>query len=259
MQPIRILTADDEAPARAELRYILELFWPEAVFIEASDGRQALTLVQAAPVDVAFLDIQMPELDGLSTAAALLKTPAPPLIIFATAYDQHALRAFDLAALDYVVKPFDERRLAQTAARIRQTLGERSLLDQQHALLQRYLQEHLPMPGLVKLWGERENETRVLVDPQDVRWIEAGQGRVSLVTARGERLLLRQPLKELEPQLAPHHIVRVHKGYLVNLNHVAEVVPWFSGGYLMRLDDGATEIPVSRRYAAELKKGIGLY
>jgi DNA-binding LytR/AlgR family response regulator len=231
---------------------------PAAVLYEAANGEQALDLIETEPIDVVFLDINMPGMDGLAAAATIVDMPDPPLIVFATAYDEHALRAFELAALDYVVKPFDERRLAQTVSRVRQALGERAVLAQRQAAMRSYLGQAAPSGGLSKLWGQRENESRVLVDYGDILWVVAEDKKVFVQTAAGERLLVRNTLKELESRLEPHHFARVHKGFLVNLDHVAEMESWFSGGYVLRIADGArTEIPVSRRYASHLKKLTG--
>ena len=257
---MNILIADDEMPARRELRYILEDLEPGAAFFEAANGEQALALLERQAVDVVFLDINMPGLDGLSVAATIMDGPQPPLIVFATAYDEHALRAFELAALDYVVKPFDERRLAQTMERVQAALSERAARVAWQSALRQYLGEATaPSSRLTKLWGQRENESQVLVDYADILWIVAEAKRVYMQTTAGEKLLVRQTLKELEKRLAPHNFVRVHKGYLVNLDHVAEVEAWFSGTYVVRMADAAaTEIPMSRRYAAQLKKLTGL-
>lgn len=255
---MHILIADDETPARSELRYILEMLAPEAAFYEATNGEEALSLIEREPIEVAFLDINMPDVDGLAVAATIVDGPEPPLVVFATAYDEHALRAFELAALDYVVKPFDERRLAQTMERVRQALGERATLAQRQAALRDYLLQATPSEVLTKLWGRRENQNRVLVDYRDILWVEAEAKKVYMQTTAGEKLLVRHTLKELEPRLSPHNFARVHKAYLVNLDHVAEVVPWFSGTYLVRMaDESRTEIPMSRRYAVHLKKLTG--
>lgn len=253
-----ILVADDETPARGELRYMLESLAPDAVFFEATNGQEALRLIEREPIDLVFLDINMPGLDGLAVAATIVDGPEPPLIIFATAYDEHALRAFELAALDYIVKPFAERRLAQTMARVHQALAERTALAQRRAALRDYILEAAPGGGLAKLWGQRDNDSRVLVDYRDILWVVAEEKRVYIRTIAGEKLLVRQTLKELEERLLPHNLVRVHKGYLVNLDHVAEVEPWFSGTYVVRMaDPSRTEIPMSRQYAAHLKKVTG--
>ena len=255
---MHILIVDDETPARAELHYILETLAPEATFYKATNGEEALHLIECEPIKVVFLDIHMPGLDGMAVAAKIMKEPEPPLIVFATAYDEHALQAFELAALDYVVKPFDERRLAQTVERVRQALSERTLLAQRQAALREYLLGAVPSGGLTKLWGERENENRVLVDYGNILWVVAEAKKVYVQTTAGEKLLVRHTLKELEARLSPHNFARVHESYLVNLDHVAEVVPWFSGTYLIRMaDEARTQIPMSRRYAKHLKQVTG--
>jgi DNA-binding LytR/AlgR family response regulator len=255
---MHILIADDEAPARGELRFILADLVAGAQFFEATTGQEALDVVEAEPIDVVFLDINMPGMDGLTAAATIVDLPDPPLIVFATAYDEHALRAFELAALDYVVKPFDERRLARTVERVRQAVAKRTTLAQRQAALRAYLGRVAPAGGLAKLWGQRENESRVLVDYRDILWVVAEDKKVYVQTAQGEKLLVRNTLKELEPRLDPHNFCRVHKAYLVNLDHVAEVEPWFSGTYVVRMADVTrTEIPMSRRYATHLKELTG--
>jgi DNA-binding LytR/AlgR family response regulator len=255
---MHILIADDETPARGELRYILEGLEPEATFYEAINGRQAVILVEREPIDVVFIDISMPGMDGLAAATTIMDRPEPPLIVFATAYNDHALRAFELAALDYVVKPFADRRLAQTMARVSQALAERTALAKRRATLRDFLFDAAPSSCLTKLWGQRENESRVLVDYRDILWVVAEKKKVYMQTTARERLLVRQTLKELEDRLRPYNLLRVHKGYLVNLDHVAEVEPWFSGTYVVRMADAVrTEIPMSRQYAAVLKKLTG--
>jgi DNA-binding LytR/AlgR family response regulator len=245
---MNILIADDETPARGELHYILGSLVPEAKFYEAVDGVQTLKVVEAEPVDVVFLDINMPGMDGLAVAATIMDGPQPPLIVFATAYDEHALQAIELAALDYVVKPFDECRLKVTMERIRRSLAERAVLQERQTVLRAYLTEAAPEGGLTKMWGERMSENRVLVDYGDILWIEADVKDVYMQTAAGEKLRVRYTLKELESRLASQNFARVHKAFLVNLNSVVEVVPWFSGGCIfLRKDKAGTEISMPRR------------
>jgi len=142
--------------------------------------------------------------------------------------------------------------------RVRQALGEHATLARRQAALREYLLQAAPTEGLTKLWGRRENQNRVLVDYRDILWLEAGAKKVHMHTTAGEKLLVRHTLKKLEPRLGPHSFARVHKAYLVNLDHVTEVVPWFSGAYLVRMaDEARTQIPMSRRYAAHLKKITG--
>ncbi len=231
---------------------------PNASLTEARNGSDALQLVSQYSFEVAFLDVNMPGVSGLGVAALIAEKPNPPLIVFATAYDAHAVRAFELAALDYVVKPFSEQRLAQTMARVRRALAEREQLTQKRAATRTYLRTMASANSLQKLWCERENETIVLVDYADILWIEAQEKRVYVHTPSAQQLLTPYTLAELEERLHAHHIVRVHKGYLVYLDHVSEVVPWFSGTYILRVNDAAqSEVPMSRQYAKEFKQMLG--
>lgn len=252
-----ILLTDDEMPARSELRYILRQLAPEATFYEAATGAEALALVEHEPVEVLFLDIEMPDMDGLAVATAVLEGPDPPFIIFATAYDEHALRAFELAALDYVVKPFDESRLEQTMVRVRQALAEKALMAERHTAVRHYLAQHqVPLPP--RLWGQQTEESWRLVDVKDILWIEAVAKKVLMHTAVGDHLQLPFTLKEVETRLESHGFLRVHKSYLVNMAYVAEVSAWFSGTFVLKMADEAnTRIPMSRRYAAQIKQLTG--
>jgi DNA-binding LytR/AlgR family response regulator len=251
---MQILIAEDETPVRAELRYLLEQLIPDAVFYEAVNGEEALRIVEHETIQVAFLDIRMPGIDGITVAAILMENPQPPIIVFATAYEEYALQAFELAALDYVLKPFDDQRLAQTLARIRQALAERTALTQMRTGLQTYLEQVVPAAKLTKLWAERANESWALVDYKDVMWAEAEDKKVYVHIPHEARLQTRFSLKDLEERLHPHGFARVHRSFLVNLDYIAEVEPLFSGTYTIRMkDDAHTRIPLSRGYADNLR------
>jgi DNA-binding LytR/AlgR family response regulator len=251
---VRILIVDDERPARAELAYMLAQIEATATLVEARNGNEALEILSAEAFDVVFLDINMPGASGLTVAAAIAEMPTVqrPLIVFATAYDVHAVRAFELAALDYIVKPFQEARLAQTMQRIRHALADQPDREQNASALRHYLAQNAP--PLLRLWAERANKNAVLVSYDAIMWAEAEQKQVYIVTSDGAKLLVRHTIKELEARLAASGFVRAHKAYVVNLAYVAEVVPWFSGTYQLRMRDAvATEIPMSRQYGRELK------
>ncbi|MEM7330643.1 MAG: LytTR family DNA-binding domain-containing protein [Chloroflexota bacterium] len=252
------LLVDDEFPARQELRFVLEQLIPEATFYEASNGEESLAILSKLQPDVVFLDINMPKINGLTTAATIAELPNPPLIVFATAYDQHALKAFELAAIDYVVKPFSKRRLTKTVDKVRQRLGEKKTLAQQKALIKQFLADSPQTQSIEKLWVESENGNRQLMPYDEIAYIEAKEKRVFVKTQYGDTRLTRYTLKALEERLDSHNFCRSHKGFLVNLNAVAELIPWFSGGYQLRLNDTAeSTIPVSRRYAQQVKARLG--
>ena len=255
---MNILIADDEKPARSELGYILQQLQADITICEARNGSEALNLAAQQPFDVIFLDINMPGVSGLGVAAALAEKPESPLIVFAKAYDVHAVRAFELAAVDYVVKPFSEQRLAKTLERIRQNLEDRERRTQQMEQVRDYLRKAAPVNSITKLWCQRENETIALVDYVNILWIEAQEKRVFARTRDGEQMQTPYTLGELEERLRAHRFLRVHKGYLVNIDHVSEVVPWFSGTFVLRLNDSnKSEIPMSRQYAKVFKEMIG--
>ncbi len=257
-QAIHLLIADDEAPARGELQYILRSLIPQAQFFEATNGEEALQSVEREPIQVVFLDINMPGIDGLTVAATIMDSPQPPLIVFATAYSEHNVRAFELAALDYVVKPFDERRLAKTVERVRRILSDRSLMADKQAAMRNYLAQEIAASGLTRLWCVRDDESRLLVDYRNILCVVAEEKDVFVQTMDGDKMRVRSTLQDLEARLSAHHFVRAHKAYLVNLDHVAQVDPWFSGSYVIRMADAKrTQVPMSRRYAVQVKKQAG--
>ena len=253
---MNLLLVDDERPSRGQLRYFLQEIAPEAVIYEASGGEEALRAVEQLSFDVVFVDIQMPQMDGLTLAAMLVALPQPPLIIFATAFDQHAFRAFELAALDYVVKPFTRDRLQQSMGRIRQSLADLRRREQQQAAVQTFIGTVGDKRPLNRLWAERTNGNRVLAPYEQIIYLEAKEKRVFVyLTTEDEPLVVRQTLKELIGRLEAHHFCQTHKAYVVNLSFVSEVVPWFSGNFQLRLtDQGETVLPLSRRYAAQLRR-----
>jgi DNA-binding LytR/AlgR family response regulator len=253
-KPMTILISEDEEHTRAELKYILEKLEPTATLLESDDGLETLERVEHENIDVLFLDINMPGQSGLNVAATLMDRPNSPLIVFATAYQQHALKAFEFAAIDYLVKPYREARLSHTLERVRQILAQK-LLEQ----TQKYPAEP-SSKQINKLWAVRDEEVGVLLDFKDILWFEADDKRVFVQSLGNDKLLVRYTMRELEDRLAPHHFARTHKSYLVNLEHVKEIEPWFSGTYLLRLGDEAkSKVPLSRQFAKNLKDLMGWF
>jgi two-component system, LytTR family, response regulator LytT len=249
-----ILVAEDEEHTRAELKYILEELDPTALILESNDGLETITLVNDNSVDVLFLDINMPGESGLNVAATLMDKPNAPLIVFATAYSQHALKAFELAAVDYLVKPYREARLKQTMDRIRTRIAEKGLEPATSYPAEPTTKQ------INKLWAVRDEEVGVLLDYKDILWFEADDKRVFVQSHNADKLLVRYTMRELEERLTPHHFARTHKSYLVNLEHVREIEPWFSGTYLLRLGDAAkSKVPLSRQFAKTLKDLMGWF
>ncbi|SHG56755.1 LytTR family DNA-binding domain-containing protein [Massilia sp. CF038] len=235
---MRILIVDDERPARDKLRRLLEQEADVSALDEARDGVEALERIAAFKPDVVFLDIQMPEVSGIELAASL---PAPaPLIVFATAFDQYAIRAFDANAIDYLLKPYDRERLQRALVRVRQRLqtpATPASFDSGHVIAQLLVTER----GVTRV---------VRVD--EVQWIETADNYVVLHTAAGAPLM-RQTLAGLVDKLGPR-FVRCHRRAAVQLSWIESVVALDKGDCELVLRGGA-RVPCSRQYkAAVLEK-----
>ncbi|WP_460706373.1 LytR/AlgR family response regulator transcription factor [Myceligenerans halotolerans] len=262
----RALIVDDEAPARAELRYLLEELGDVQVVGEAANGGEALQLLESIPYDLVLLDIRMPGTSGLEVAAAARKLPRPPRIVFTTAHPDHAVEAFDLEAADYLVKPFDAARLARAVERaLTQSgaddgvAGGGSGSPRADTPGARGPSPEDPEPGLppplAKVPVQKDGRT-VLVDQRAIVYASAARG-YSYLKLADERFLVTYSLNELERRLRGHFF-RTHRSYLVNLDHVRELVPDFKGALACVMNDRQrSRVEVSRRQAAELRRRLG--
>jgi two-component system LytT family response regulator len=245
----RALIVDDEAPSRAELRYLLEGFDRIQVVGEATNGEEALVLLRSLAYDVVLLDIRMPGGTGLEVAAALGALTHPPRVIFTTAYPDHAVEAFDLEAADYLVKPFDADRLGRALERALSTAVD----DAEPAL------PAVPAPqpqqdGRIPV--QRDGRT-VLIDQMAIIYASAVRG-YSYLKLADERLLVTFSLNELERRL-PGHFFRTHRSYLVNLSHVRELVPDFKGSLVLVMNDRQrSRVEVARRQTRALRRRLGV-
>ena len=242
---MRALVVDDEPLVRSELVYALGKVDGDIEITEAADAVEALRELAGAAYDVVFLDINLPRLAGLEATKVINALPSPPLVVFVTAHDTHALAAFDLAAFDYVVKPVSQARLAQTVERLRASrAGGASAVQPGDALPSRIALED----------GER---TR-LVKVAEIRYVQANGHVVTARVFDGD-LRWKGSLAEAAARFEPAGFLRVHRAYLVNPERVVEVEPFFGGAYLLRVDDKArSEVPVSRNYLPAVRKALGL-
>jgi two-component system LytT family response regulator len=233
---IRVLIADDEAPAREKLaRWVAEQ--PGMVVAGfAEDGLMAAQHIERLRPEVAFLDVQMPGLSGLEVAAQLEESSAP-LIVFVTAFDEHAVKAFELNAVDYLLKPYDKDRLLRALQRLRERLstGESRTAAVAIARSQTASSERLLVPD-----GERLQ----LIDSTAIEWLEADDNYVHVHTA-ASRYLLRRTLQDLLMQLGEQRFVRIHKSAAVNLSAIASLTPLFKGDYEVELRNGPRSAPQS--------------
>ncbi|WP_324652486.1 LytTR family DNA-binding domain-containing protein [Georgenia sp. H159] len=271
MQP-RALIVDDEAPAREELRYLLQEIGPVVgdrlvqVVGEATNGEEALVLLRSLGYDLVLLDIRMPGLSGLEVARELATLPHRPQVIFTTAYPDHAVDAFDLAAADYLVKPFDAGRLRRAVERALSAGGERAggegaepsqpSAEPARAAAGRVPTRSPESAELVRIPVQHDGRT-VLVARDAIVYAAASRGYSALKLA-DETVLVSFSLNELERRLQGHFF-RVHRSYLVNLRHVRELVPDFRGSLVLVMNDRQrSRVEVSRRHARELRQRLGI-
>jgi two-component system LytT family response regulator len=246
---MRTLIVDDEAPARERLkRYLADLGGVEVIG-EARDGLQALEMIEAQAPELVLLDIQMPGLDGFGVVEAVAD---PPAIIFVTAYDEYAIRAFEVHALDYLLKPFSRERLSKAIHRAQEALAE----GQEPCAQLRPLLDDLAGQGrYLSRLAVREGECIRVLDVDQVDWI--GIENEEAIVHVGDRAYpIRRTLTELDGRLDPAHFFRAHRSAIVNLNRVQKIIPWFKGGYVLRLTTGA-EVDLSRIQARALRQILG--
>lgn len=249
---IRTLIVDDEIPARNELRRFLRGNADFQVLGEAADGETALALVQKHKPDVVFLDIQIPKKSGLEVAAALAKMKEPPLVVFVTAFDQYAVQAFEVNAIDYVLKPYDLERFQKTCQKIQETYEDRLLAKKKLTSLTEYFDKEKRM----QLTGHaRNSRERILIRLEDVLYFHAELTEVTAFLRDGSEFIVNATLKSLLDLLDPAQFQQTHKAFVVNLGQVLKVSPLFSGNFEVALKEKNTpKIPLSRRYVSSLKQ-----
>jgi len=272
------LIIDDEQLAREELAYLLTQVGGVDVVAQGANGIEAVELIEEHHPDMVFLDVQMPGLDGFAVIQKLMErrnkagvsAEADPLpqIVFATAYDQYAVRAFDVNAVDYLLKPFDRTRVEHAVERVRGRLTGSApngvtgpLPESQIDALLRLLNRpqgasRTPQPA--KLIVQAQSRL-LLIDQAEICFAAIDDGVIRVVTQSFEGSSKCRTLEELLDQLDPAVFWRAHRGFVVNINHIREVVPWFKSSYQLRMDDKQkTEIPVSRAQTRRLRELFNL-
>jgi DNA-binding LytR/AlgR family response regulator len=246
---IRVYIVDDEAPARRELKYLLEKIGGVEIVGEAANSSIALAEIREFIPQLVFLDIQMPGINGLELARTVGPLPEKPLIIFSTAFDKYAAQAFDVDAVDFLCKPFTLERVARAVAKAAKMIV-------------------MQAPGYAAQASETGNQCRriplskggaiIPTPPERIVFIRSEEGEVAVHVVDGI-YRTRFTLNELEQKLAGVGFVRTHRSYLVNINRVRDVARWFSGGYKLTMDDrDHSVVPVSRYNARDLKMLLDL-
>ncbi len=259
MDRIRTIIVDDEPLGRSRLASLLEQEDDVEIVDQCGDGAEALAAISELKPDLLFLDVQIPELTGFELLASLDRVD-PPVVIFVTAHDEFALRAFDVHALDYLLKPFDDERFHQALDRARAHLR-----DQDGAAVRRRLMDFLedtngnkaivdPARRLLTRMVVKDGDRILFLKVDDIDWIEAAD-YYAKIHARGATYIIRETLANLEQQLDPERFVRIHRSTIVNLDRVQEMQPWFHGAFVVFLVDG-TELRLSRSRREHLQSRL---
>jgi two-component system, LytTR family, response regulator LytT len=252
---VKAIVVDDEQLAREELCYMLEQMGGIEVIAQAGNGLEAVGIVERLEPDVLFLDVQMPGLTGFEVAHRLIQNGSAPNIVFVTAFDKHAIEAFEVNAVDYVLKPVEAARLEKAVERARQRISQAPLNDQ--------------VERIVQLMSERQSKRErvavkvadrfLLVQAEEIIYASLTDESINIVTSQLAGTSNFRTLDELQARLDPSVFWRVHRSHLVNINKVKEIVPWFSRNYILRMKDAkATEIPVSRAQTKRLREYLRL-
>jgi two-component system response regulator LytT len=274
---LKALIVDDEPLARQELQFLVEAVGGVELVAVGTNGIEAVDLIRTHKPDLLFLDVQMPGLDGFGVLKRLIdKKMHLPQVVFATAYDRYAVRAFEVNAVDYLLKPFDGDRVRQTIAKARIRLSSSlaesagsespsesspdSQLDAKLNTLLRLMEDASQAPrhkpGKIVV---RAQNRLLLVDEREICFASIEDGAISVMTPSVEGQSNCRTIEELMEQLDPAMFWRAHRSYVVNIQHIREVVPWFKSSYQLRMDDSKrTEIPVSRAQTKRLRELFNL-
>jgi two-component system LytT family response regulator/two-component system response regulator LytT len=264
---LRTVLVDDEQLARDELRYLLGQFEGVEVVGQAGNGVEALKTIEQLQPDVVFLDVQMPGLTGFEVARRIIDHGPSAHIVFVTAYDQHAIEAFEVNAVDYLLKPVEATRLETAVARARRRISSERPVDRGSSPAPASINDQLEK--IVQLVAERQSrrerlaikvgERFLLVHADEIIYASLADDGITVVTNQYAGTSNYRTLDELQARLDPSVFWRVHRSHLVNINKIKEIVPWFSRNYILRMKDAkATEIPVSRMQTRRLREYLKL-
>lgn len=230
---MEVIIVDDEYPARKELRYFIEKYTDMKIMGEFDNGLDVLNYIQENTLDAIFLDINIPKLDGMLLAKTIDKFEKRPKIIFITAYDNYAIEAFNLEIFDYILKPYSDERIISMLNRLKNDGNKNNQKDKA---------EYKKVSNKISLW---KNNKIHIVDVNDIYYCEARQ-RYTHIFIKDEEYEIREGISEVEQTINHDNFFRSHRSYLVNLEKIEEVIPWFNNTYILKLNKGKYEVTVSR-------------
>lgn len=244
---INLLLVDDEQPALTELAFLLQSEPDLHIIGTFTAPKKALEFILLNEVDAVFLDISMPDMDGFLLAEAIIRLRKPPHIIFATAHDEYAIKAFEVNAIDYLLKPISDARLALTLERLRAKVQSAPSVDSlKHLLKDRYIEKRTTR---IPLW---KNDRIHLISPEDITYIESRDKETLIYTKKG-LFISTEPLTHYEDILASYPFFRCHRSFMIHLDDIKEIIPWFNNTYAVKLSGYDIEIPISRRNIKDFK------
>ncbi|AKG37141.1 LytR/AlgR family response regulator transcription factor [Paenibacillus durus] len=237
---MRAIIVEDEELARQELAYLIRANSGIEIVAQFEDGLDALKFLQTQEVDVLFLDINIPSVDGVLLAQNISRFSVKPHIVFITAYKEHAAEAFEIEAFDYILKPYSETRIKGMLGKLEAAFAQRSGGEE----------ERSPVSNKINLW---KNEKIIVVDADDIYYASAQEKTTSVYT-RNEEYSMGVSISEFHGRLPQERFFRCHRSFVVNLSKIKEIIPWFNNTYLLRLRDLDFEVPVSRSKVKEFRQ-----
>jgi two-component system, LytTR family, response regulator LytT len=253
---IKCVCVDDEHLALEELKYLLEMIPDIEVIGEGSNGPEAIKLIQELEPDLIFLDVQMPGLNGFEVVDQLIRLDILPQVVFVTAFDQYAVRAFEINVVDYLLKPVEKSRLEKAIQRVKHQLENRSVSEQK---LRELLEMMNPSTQKKSKLLIKDKNRNILVNSDEIIYANVSDGIVSVASRDLTGETNYRTLEDLQTDLDPQSFWRVHRSYLVNINRIKEVIPWFNRTLQLKMNDKQeTEIPVSRAHAKRFKEYLKL-
>ncbi|AIQ50369.1 LytR/AlgR family response regulator transcription factor [Paenibacillus sp. FSL R7-0331] len=238
---MRAIIVEDEELARQELAFLIGTHSSIRIAAEFEDGLDALKYLQTEEVDVIFLDINIPSIDGVLLAQNISRFSVKPYIVFITAYKEHAAEAFEIEAFDYILKPYSEIRIKAMLHKLEGAFAARGRQGEE---------ERVKLSDKVNLW---KNEKIIVVDADEIYYASAQEKTTSVIT-KGEEYSMALSISEFHSRLPQDRFFRCHRSYLVNLSKIKEITPWFNNTYLLRLRDLDAEVPVSRGKVKEFRQ-----
>lgn len=230
---MRVIIVDDEYPSRKELRYFIETYTDMDIVGEFDNGLDVLNFIQENILDAIFLDINIPKLDGMLLAKTIDKFEKKPQMVFITAYDNYAVEAFNLEIFDYILKPYSDERIISMLNKLGNVGHKKNYKD---------ITEYQKISNKISLW---KNDKIHIVDVNDIYYCEARE-RYTRIFTENEKYEIRKGISEIEKTINCHNFFRSHRSYLVNLEKIEEIIPWFNNTYVLKLNKGKYEVTVSR-------------